>query len=290
MTQQRNEPPLAPGEETPAAFPRDRNPPRDGYQHPTPRPTPRSSATPTSWAATTTPASRSRRRRPRLRRMRRPIWHRPRRTAAARSRTPPRSRVDRWPPKPPITPDRWSTRRDSSCPTRRVASSSVRRLACARSPTSSARWPTAANSPASVLSSPGRRPTRPTRSPNGWTAGTPRPCWRMSVASPVRRPGTFLLGAALAGLAAGRLTRAGVDNARSDDDSSSTPDSSIALVPPDRAPASRARTRPRPVGPYDDPTTTGYLDPNRAVSAPRGDYGDAPTGTTDGLDSGEPLR
>ena len=105
-----------------------------------------------------------------------------------------------------------------------------------------------------------------------------------------RRPGTFLLGAALAGLAAGRLTRAGVDNARSDDGSSPAPDSSIAVVPAGQnAGVSSAYPTP-PVGPYDDPTPTGYLDPNRPVSAPRGDYGDAPTGTTDGMDSGEPLR
>ena len=105
-----------------------------------------------------------------------------------------------------------------------------------------------------------------------------------------RRPGTFLLGAALAGLAAGRLTRAGVDNARSDDDSRSTSDSAIPVLPAGQS-AGVSSPYPTPtVGPYDDPTPTGYLDPNRPVSAPRGDYNDAPTGTTDGMDSGEPLR
>jgi hypothetical protein len=105
-----------------------------------------------------------------------------------------------------------------------------------------------------------------------------------------RRPGTFLLGAALAGLAAGRLTRAGVDNARSDDDSRSTSDPSLPVVPPGQG-AGVSSPYPTPtVGPYDDPRPTGYLDPNRPVSAPRGDYGDAPAGTPDGMDSGEPLR
>ena len=111
-----------------------------------------------------------------------------------------------------------------------------------------------------------------------------------------RRPGTFLLGAALAGLAAGRLTRAGVDTARSDkdsqsqSDSGSTWDSSMPVVPPGQS-AGVSTPYPTPtVGPYDEPTHTGSLDPNRPVSAPRGDYGDAPAGTTDGLDSGEPLR
>jgi hypothetical protein len=80
-----------------------------------------------------------------------------------------------------------------------------------------------------------------------------------------RRPGTFLLGAALAGVAAGRLTRGAVDPRTSDHDG--TPPPQPPPQPPPAAPVATPAEAPAATEPA-YPPTTGAAGPVRPGAAP----------------------
>ena len=120
------------------------------------------------------------------------------------------------------------------CRTRRASDSRRPRMGSARWVASCARWPTAGSSPASPRRSHVRRPTRSTASRAGW-GSEPGDLVEEVRSFARRRPGVFLLGAAVAGTVVGRLTRR--RRPRTDPADRSAPTTDRAIRPP--SPAAR---------------------------------------------------